>query len=1137
MATFDSCITELGKHSAIAQMANLRDKDFVIPENARSLVLSSYVASGGRSPVLVVTTTEEQSQQTVKDLSKFLPELDISWFPAWETLPFERVSPAIETMGRRSEVLWKIRNGDPPEIIVATSRSISQILAPNQFAGPIVLNPGETVNYETLISQLSQYGYQRTSQVERRGEYAVRGSIIDVYPSTSSTPIRLDVWGDEIERLTDFSVADQRSREAKKTVEIFPARELIPTELVREEAKKLIDTQTWGITHWQRFVNLEIFEGMESWLPWVTPTQETFVDIFPSNGVIFLFEPQRIFQRGEDLISEEANVAAALAQTWGIETDESFPKLHIDLEAILFKGSHIRINFVTSSPDPDTPHISTKSIQDLNKSPEQHLIELLNEDFCVIVTTHSEIAASQLKARIDSIDLNAEIVLKNEDIITDKGIKIISTSDQSGVILPDNKIAIIPETELYGRRRSHKTPKKKSTIPLPQIENLRKGSFVVHEHHGIAQYQGIVKRTLVGNERDYLLLEYRRGDKLYVPTDQIQQVSQYTGGSIPSLSRMGGSDWTRTKTTIRKEIQKIAQELVVLYQERESLQGFRYSPDSLWQKELEESFPFQETPDQLIAMNDVKSDMEEGKPMDRLVCGDVGFGKTEIALRAAFKAVLDNKQVAVLVPTTLLAQQHFQTFTERLSRFPIRIAVLSRFLSVKQSSEVVAKISKGEIDLVIGTHRLLSEDVRFHDLGLLVIDEEQRFGVSHKERIKSMKTNVDVLTLTATPIPRTLEMSLTGIRDLTLLNTPPTDRQPILTYVGDYDDAIVVAAIRREQLRDGQIFFVHNRVSDIEIVADRLREKIPKARIAVAHGQMDEGSLEQTVIDFWEKKYDVLVCTTIIESGIDMPAVNTLIVDRADRLGLGQLHQLRGRVGRSGTKAYAYLLTPPDHNLGEEAYERLRTIGEATDLGSGFRIAMRDLEIRGAGNLLGTGQSGHIAAVGYDLYCKLVTEAVDELRGIPKEEKPEILIELPETAYIPKDYMPREESRLEAYRRLSSVSNKDDVKEIQASWLDRYGQPPEVATNLLRIAYLRTSLRQHGITEIQASKVHGFGKPKWNIRISPISLRPSERVRTLRIYESSTYKEDQKELVLRIPDIAEAVNEIMSFLEGVGSKR
>jgi transcription-repair coupling factor (superfamily II helicase) len=563
----------------------------------------------------------------------------------------------------------------------------------------------------------------------------------------------------------------------------------------------------------------------------------------------------------------------------------------------------------------------------------------------------------------------------------------------------------------------------------------------VHHQHGVARYGGMVKRAIGGVERDYLLLEYRGDDKLYVPSDQIDTVRHYTGGDSPSLSRLGGGEWQKSKAKVRAAVTEIAQELVVLYQKRVHTPGHAFAQDTPWQRELEESFPYEPTPDQSKAIVEVKIDMEAESPMDRLVCGDVGFGKTEVAIRAVFKAVQDGKQAAVLVPTTLLAQQHYTTFTERFAGYPLRVEVLSRFLTNSQAKKVIEGLASGDVDVVVGTHRLLAPDLRFKDLGLLVVDEEQRFGVSHKEAIKGLKVGVDVLTLSATPIPRTLEMSLTGIRDLTLLNTPPAERQPILTYVGEYDDRAVGEAIRRELLREGQVFFVHNRVKDIERTAEHLRELVPEARVAVAHGQMDEGTLETVVLDFWQGEFDVLVCTTIIESGIDMPTVNTLVVDRADMLGLGQLHQLRGRVGRSGSRAYAYLFFPPDRTLTEEAYERLKTIGEATELGSGFKIAMRDLEIRGAGNLLGTGQSGHIAAVGYDLYCQMVTEAVAELKGETPREPAEIKIELPLDANLPVDYVEREELRLEAYRRLAAVGSRTEVDDIRTEWRPCWRSP------------------------------------------------------------------------------------------------
>ncbi len=640
----------------------------------------------------------------------------------------------------------------------------------------------------------------------------------------------------------------------------------------------------------------------------------------------------------------------------------------------------------------------------------------------------------------------------------------------------------------------------------------------------------MVKRAIGGVERDYLLLEYRGADKLYVPSDQIDAVRHYTGGDTPTLSKLGGGDWARTKAKVKSEVDAVAQELVVLYQTRLNSTGHAFTPDTPWQQELEDAFPFRETPDQLTAIAEVKADMEAETPMDRLVCGDVGFGKTEVALRAAFKAVQDGKQVAVLVPTTLLATQHFQTFSERFAPFPVRVEVMSRFLTPAQSRQVAEGVRSGEVDVVIGTHRLLSQDIAFKDLGLLVVDEEQRFGVSHKEQIKQFTTDVDVLTLSATPIPRTLEMSLTGIRDLTLLNTPPAERQPILTYVGEYDERAVAESIRRELLREGQVFFVHNRVRDIEKAAAALRELVPEARIAVAHGQMDEGTLERVVLDFWEGQFDVLVCTTIIESGIDMPTVNTLVVDRADRLGLGQLHQLRGRVGRSGQRAYAYLFHPHDVVLSEDAYERLKTIGEATELGSGFRIAMRDLEIRGAGSLLGTGQSGHIAAVGYDLYVSMVHEAVQQLKGEPLREPAEVKLDLPLDANLSADYVPKEELRLEAYRRLAEVTTDAEVDDIRAEWEDRFGPVPDAAGRLLDVARLRAEAHRLGAREINVTKGPAFGGPAWTARVSPLTLKASQAIRLGRLFKGAVYKEDLAQVIFPIPKTPDLAGTLVDLL-------
>jgi transcription-repair coupling factor (superfamily II helicase) len=645
----------------------------------------------------------------------------------------------------------------------------------------------------------------------------------------------------------------------------------------------------------------------------------------------------------------------------------------------------------------------------------------------------------------------------------------------------------------------------------------------VHHQHGVGRYEGMVKRTIGGVERDYLLVAYKGGDKLYVPSDQIDTLRQYVGGEAPKLHRLGGSDFAKTKSRVRSAVREIAQELVVLYQKRVNAHGHAFAQDTPWQAEMEDSFPYVETPDQRRAIDDVKGDMELGHPMDRLLCGDVGFGKTEVAIRAAFKAIQDGKQVAVLTPTTLLASQHGNTFADRFAGYPIRVEVLSRFLTPGQAKQVVEDVRSGDVDCLIGTHRLLGDDVRFKDLGLLVVDEEQRFGVQHKESMKKLKTDVDVLTLSATPIPRTLEMSLVGIRDLSLLQTPPADRQPILTYVGEYDERVAVEAIRRELLREGQVFWVHNRVQSIETAARRLRELVPEARIAVAHGQMDEGSLETVVQDFWDGEYDVLVCTTIIESGIDMPTVNTLVVERSDLLGLGQMHQLRGRVGRSGQRAYAYLFHPRDRVLTEEAYERLRTIGESTDLGSGFKIAMRDLEIRGAGNLLGESQSGHIAAVGYDLYCQMVTEAVSEMKGEPPPSAPaEIKLDVPTDAFLPEDYVAKEELRLEAYRRLAGVTSPAEVDDIRSEWEDRFGPLPAPAEALLRVGDLRAECHRLGIDDIQISAS--------GARLAPIELPLSAATRLRRLSKGAKYKEDQRQLVLPLPRKVDAAGYLVDFL-------
>jgi transcription-repair coupling factor (superfamily II helicase) len=1033
-------------------------------------------------------------------------------------------------MGQRLDLLWRLRDPDRcPRVIVAGVRALLQKLGPGATSTePIIVRLGAEVDPDALGRRLVEFGYRREELVEHRGEFARRGAIVDVFPSTADAPIRIDLWGDEVDRLTRFGVNDQRSTDDLDEVVIFPARELMPTADVRERAAGLVASEPWGREQWERLAEGAHFDGMESWLPWLVDDDRLLTDVLPSNAKVVLVEPRRMRDRALDLIAEEDDLARTLASTWARDPDKSFPRLHADPDTLLdAAGSFWSIDSTPESAD--TPLVEASGwgpVAGDGSGLTDRLIELIGRGFRVVVAADGTGSAQRLHDLLLNNGLDFPVVREGADLPTGGSITVAPL--HRGCTLPNAKVAIVAESDLTGRRRAHRTVRKQKRESASTFEDLKAGNYVVHHQHGVGKYEGMVKRAIGGVERDYLLISYKGGDKLYVPSDQIDTLRQYVGGEAPKLHKLGGSDFAKTKSKVRSAVREIAQELVVLYQKRVNAEGHSFAQDTPWQAEMEEAFPYVETPDQRTAIDDIKRDMELAHPMDRLLCGDVGFGKTEVAIRAAFKAIQDGKQVAVLAPTTLLATQHGNTFADRFAGFPIRVETLSRFLTAGQAKKVIEGVNTGEVDCVIGTHRLLANDVKFKDLGLLIVDEEQRFGVQHKETMKKMKTNVDVLTLSATPIPRTLEMSLVGIRDLSLLQTPPADRMPILTYVGEYDERVAIEAIRRELLREGQVFWVHNRVQSIETAASRLRQLVPEARIAIAHGQMDEGTLETVVQDFWDGNYDVLVCTTIIESGIDMPTVNTLVVERSDLLGLGQMHQLRGRVGRSGSRAYAYLFYPRDKVLTEEAYERLRTIGESTDLGSGFKIAMRDLEIRGAGNLLGESQSGHIAAVGYDLYCQMVTEAVSEMKGEPQPDAPaEIKLDVPTDAYLPTDYVEKEELRLEAYRRLAAVTSAAEVDDIRTEWEDRYGPLPEPAVALLHVGHLRAECHRLGINDIQIS---GSASTGGTAKLAPLELKLSETMRLRRISKGAKYKEDLGQLVVPLPRGADASTFLAGFL-------
>ncbi len=1073
------CVVRAAAGSASTLAASDAMRPFALAALAHARAAASTGAAGSRapSPLVVAVPTKVAAEQIYDDLCVWLGSEHVSLFGAWETLPFERVSPEVETMGRRLEAVSLLRGAarpndgadDPAPVVVAPVRALLQRLGPDAHAPTEEwvreISTGSAVDIDELARQLVSFGYRREHQVEHRGEFAVRGGIVDVFPSTAERGVRLELFGDEVDRLTWFSVTDQRSVAPCALARIYPARELRADDDTTAVARRLAAQQRWAAEHFERFASGELFDGMESWLPWLVEDETVLTDLLDADAMVVLCEPSRLADRTADITEETADLAASLVRTWGVKGDATFPQLHVGYDRLLERcaaqvlvldglGSQAPAGRDATPPD----RLEAHAWQPVAGGPDALLAQLREIAFSA-KPQWSVFVAADGSGSADRVGQS----LRDEGLAG--GLSVVVAPLHHGFISPDAHLAVLCEHDLSGRRRSHRAARRRAT-PQASFEDLNAGDFVVHHHHGIARFAGIVRREFGDGVRDYMQLEYKGTDRLYVPTDQLDLIRPYVGGETPTLSKMGGAEFRRQKEKVRAAVNEIAQELVLLYRKRLTTSGHAYDIADSALREMADTFAYVPTTDQQSAIDDVLADMAADRPMDRLVCGDVGFGKTEVAVRAACCAAVNGKQTAVLVPTTLLAQQHHQTFAERFADTGVRVEVLSRFLTPSQQREVIGGLATGSVDVVIGTHRLLSADVAFANLGLVVIDEEQRFGVKHKDALKHVKTDVDVLTMTATPIPRTLEMSLTGIRDLSLLQTPPEERQPILTHVAPYDVAAVSEAIRRELLREGQVFFVHNRVADIDLIAAQLRDLVPEARVAVAHGQMDEGTLEQVVLDFWNGAYDVLVCTTIIESGIDMPTVNTLVVDRADLMGLGQLHQIRGRVGRSGQRAYAYLFHPVDRTLSEQAYERLRTIGESTELGSGYRIAMGDLALRGAGNLLSGVQSGHIAAVGYDLYCELVSDALNQMEGRDEPKSPEITIDLPVAAFLPEDYVALPAQRLEAYRRLASVTEAAQVAEIEHEWLDRYGPLPPAAETLLGVGLLRAECVRLGINGV-----------------------------------------------------------------------
>lgn len=1088
---------------------------WAVPSAARAFALAGLFENVGET-MLVVIPGETEAADLVDDLRLFTAPVFLA--PAWETLPFEHVSPNLATMAGRAEARHQLM-GDSPVIVVASVRSCIQRVSPSRVS-PLLISEGEELAFDEIPRSLAGLGYQRTDRVEGRGEFAVRGGIIDVFPAQSDQPVRVDFWGDEVDEITTFSVASQRSLEKVASLVAYPAREVRPDDQLRETASRLVATASWAASTWERLVAGQMFAGIESWLPWLADDR-SLIDDLPQKANLVIVDPARAIDRSRDLNKEESELAAALAPTWGEKAPSAgdHPPLFLDLEDRVADRAHLQMPAAPSRPADTTLHVT--SFDAVGGDPESVVAginSLLGREIRTVVAMDGQGAAERVGRTLAEHGLALDVV----ESLSRPRSAIIPTGIHKGFVLSELNTAVLGEQEIAGRRRAHRRVTRARTTSPDQYRDLTEGDYVVHYQHGIGRFEGLVSRTMVGVERDYLVVAYAGSDRLYVPVEQLAAVKRYTGGETPRVSRMGGKDWSEQKARVRKEVAAVAAQVVELHRQRALAEGHSFDPDTPWQTELETSFPFEETHDQLSAIADVKQDMEADSPMDRLVFGDVGFGKTEVAIRAAFKAVQDGRQVAVLCPTTLLSQQHHQTFGERFAPYPVRVEVLSRFLTPSQAKRVVDGLATGEVDVVVGTHRLLSEDVKFKRLGLLVIDEEQRFGVGAKDAIKRLKVGVDVMTLTATPIPRTLEMALTGIRDVSHIRTPPEDRHPILTYVGPQDEQAISAAIRRELLREGQVFYVHNRVRSIDQAVARLKDLVPDARYVVAHGQMSEGRLEQVMIDFWNHQFDVLVATTIIESGLDLPKVNTLIVERADLLGLAQLYQLRGRVGRSNQRAYAYLFHPTDQSLSEDAHRRLEAIGEATDLGSGFQLALRDLEIRGAGSILGEVQSGHIAAVGFDLYTELVAEAVSEMEGRPVADTgpPEVRIDLPVDAHLPDGYIDDQELRLEAYRRLAAAVTLTEVDDVVAEWEDRYGELPAEAGWLIELARLRVHAIRIGLNEIV--------KLRNEIKLGPVDLKPSQEVRLERLQPSAVLR--AAEGVIFIPAKEPLVPTLIEFV-------
>ncbi|GAB4072132.1 transcription-repair coupling factor [Barrientosiimonas marina] len=1064
--------------------------------SARSLFASTVNASLER-PVLLVTNQLDQAQQLYDDLSDFIGEDQVHLYPVNELIASEIAVASPELKARRIEALteWsETRSG----ILIAPVAALKRILPPPDYwyQYQLPFSTGEEIDVDAYLQSLVDMGYERASMVTSPGEFSRRGGIIDIYPLTEQHPLRIELFDDEIDSIRSFDPDSQRSLEKKTAITIGPATEMLLTKedrlqtaqrletalaaslkkLSSDEAKEtLSETIDYAV---ERFKNLESFQEMYQYIGFFYDKPASLLDYLPSNGLIILDEMSRIQETATNLDKEEAEWYSTLLESNKMVRDSHFS---YDWDTV-WKGldrqriyMSVFLRHISGTQPQNIVDLSTRTMQAFHGQMNLFKNELQRwekGDFSVVVLAPDAERAEKIQSIFLDYGIEANVTRDLQLPVTRP--TITTGNITNGIEFPMHKLVLITENELFKTQKT-KRPRKKQNISnaerIKSYQELKVGDFVVHAHHGIGKYLGIETLEMNGQHNDFMLLKYSGDDKLYVPIDQINLVQKYVAseGKEPKLYKLGGSEWNKVKRKVQSNVEDIADDLIELYAEREARKGYAFSEDTELQQEFEAAFPYEETDDQLRCITEIKTDMEKERPMDRLLCGDVGYGKTEVAIRAAFKAIVDGKQVAFLVPTTILAQQHYETLRQRFQDQPVTIGMLSRFRSKKEQQETIEGVRKGTIDIVIGTHRLLSKDVTYRDLGLLVVDEEQRFGVKHKEKIKQLQSNIDVLTLTATPIPRTLHMSMLEVRDLSVIETPPENRFPIQTYVMEYNPIFVREAVEREMARGGQVFYLHNRVDDIDKVARDLGMLVDDARIAVAHGQMNETELENIIVAFLEGEYDVLVSTTIIETGVDMPNVNTLIVNNSDRMGLSQLYQLRGRVGRSNRVAYTYFTYQQDKVLSEVAEKRLEAIKEFTELGSGFKIAMRDLSIRGAGDLLGANQHGFIDSVGFDMYSQMLKEAIEARKTGKKLDEietfePELALTL--DAYIPESYISDEKQKIDIYKQFQAVSSADDIGDLQDELIDRFGDYPEEIANLFTVTSLKRQAKEQRVESI-----------------------------------------------------------------------